>query len=366
MAASVNKGHDSNTSHVLTCAACSLGDDMTHSIQCGECKEWIHYYCSKLPLYNLMCLLKTTRKYTCEKCYVSKYLDEDWENVAKEAQKAIDEQASSRGTLLQPNPQKDHEDTAEARCFQTPSPQPSTAMTLGDSPENLNLSLTQQSQEQPGPTHVRDTDTPVSTAVANLGNDSSQPPSMIEPHPPATAPPRVCRYYRRGHCKYGVSGKGCSYGHPKPCQKYVSHGPRDERGCTLGRNCPIYHPVLCRNSVQKRECFKEECKLTHIKGTKRQQARVQSPAENEQPSRSASTPTPSPPPQEPHNGNFLEMFMEMKEHMANMNKVVEAQGLVLQNFMRHTPQQNQLPQVLPAVMSPMTPTWAWPRVGALH
>ncbi len=43
-----------------------------------------------------MCLLKTTRKYTCEKCYVSKYLNEDWENVAKEAQKAIEEQTISR------------------------------------------------------------------------------------------------------------------------------------------------------------------------------------------------------------------------------------------------------------------------------
>ena len=62
----------------------------------SECKERLHYYCTKLPLYNLMCLLKTTRKYTCEKCYVSKYLDEAWENIAREAQKAIDEQAFTR------------------------------------------------------------------------------------------------------------------------------------------------------------------------------------------------------------------------------------------------------------------------------
>ncbi|KAG0730193.1 hypothetical protein GWK47_028757 [Chionoecetes opilio] len=145
MAAS-REGQDSNTTQTNKCAACCINDDMKHTIQCGECKEWIHYYCSKLPLYNLMCLLKTNRKYTCEKCYVSKYLDEDWEKVAKEAQEAIENQESSRRSPTESNLSnlsehqtslQTHEDEETLEAAQ-PAGQ---SFDIGNTPEDMRLTL---------------------------------------------------------------------------------------------------------------------------------------------------------------------------------------------------------------------------------
>ena len=49
------------------CGVCKepVSDD---GIQCGDCKLWYHYTCSKLPSYQLYLYEKSQRKYTCEEC----------------------------------------------------------------------------------------------------------------------------------------------------------------------------------------------------------------------------------------------------------------------------------------------------------
>lgn len=79
----------------------------------------------------------------------------------------------------------------------------------------------------------------------------------------------VCKYYVRGTCKHGVSGTNCQYRHPNLCRKLLTHGPVGQHGCTRGRKCQFLHPKLCRNSIRHHECLAENCKLHHIKGTKR-------------------------------------------------------------------------------------------------
>ena len=50
----------------------------------------------------------------------------------------------------------------------------------------------------------------------------------------------------------------------------MNHGTREPRGCNLGRrNCPNFHPKLCPQSIRKSECFNTECKLQHVRGTRR-------------------------------------------------------------------------------------------------
>ncbi|KAK3890046.1 hypothetical protein Pcinc_005961 [Petrolisthes cinctipes] len=56
----------------------------------------------------------------------------------------------------------------------------------------------------------------------------------------------ICRFYKRGVCKYGISGRGCKFDHPKPCQRLIQHGPRGNQGCKSGQKCQKYHPMLCR------------------------------------------------------------------------------------------------------------------------
>ena len=80
---------------------------------------------------------------------------------------------------------------------------------------------------------------------------------------------RICSFYRRGTCRYGISGKGCSRSHPKPCRKFMQHGNKTPRGCSEGRACSKFHPQICNNSLTKGECLNEKCTFPHIKGTRR-------------------------------------------------------------------------------------------------
>ena len=59
----------------------------------------------------------------------------------------------------------------------------------------------------------------------------------------------VCSFYRKGTCRYGISGKGCSRSHPKPCRKFLQHGNKGPRGCDEGNNCSKFHPRLCSSSL---------------------------------------------------------------------------------------------------------------------
>ena len=79
---------------------------------------------------------------------------------------------------------------------------------------------------------------------------------------------RVCRFYKKKSCKYGAKGVGCPFSHPKKCVKFLMDGNRT-RGCNKGKNCDLYHPPICRDSFQYRICNKENCKMQHLRGTKR-------------------------------------------------------------------------------------------------
>ena len=80
---------------------------------------------------------------------------------------------------------------------------------------------------------------------------------------------KVCRFYAKGTCTHGVSGKNCAFEHPKACPKLLKHGTKSPRGCNLGKKCQMFHPKMCPSSITKAECFDKDCKLKHVKGTKR-------------------------------------------------------------------------------------------------
>ena len=80
---------------------------------------------------------------------------------------------------------------------------------------------------------------------------------------------RVCSFYRRGTCRYGISGKGCPRSHPKPCRRFMQHGNKTPRGCSEGRTCSKFHPQICNNSLTRGECLNDKCTFPHIKGTRR-------------------------------------------------------------------------------------------------
>ena len=77
----------------------------------------------------------------------------------------------------------------------------------------------------------------------------------------------VCIHYKRGACRYGMSGQGCQFRHPRPCRKLLNHGNRTNGGCNKGRKCEFLHPQMCYNSLYKNACHNSECKFKHVRGT---------------------------------------------------------------------------------------------------
>ena len=79
---------------------------------------------------------------------------------------------------------------------------------------------------------------------------------------------KICRFFERGTCRYGVTGKRngkCNFSHPPMCKRILNHGPKSPHGCK--GDCEKWHPKLCYGSLKNKECFKESCGFWHIKGT---------------------------------------------------------------------------------------------------
>ena len=52
------------------CPVCNFPSE-NFVIQCDDCKQHIHYECSKVPTFQLWLFTKTQRKFTCERCTVT-------------------------------------------------------------------------------------------------------------------------------------------------------------------------------------------------------------------------------------------------------------------------------------------------------
>ena len=93
----------------------------------------------------------------------------------------------------------------------------------------------------------------------NTSGQSKHPgidPSMQKP---------ICRFYKKGKCKYGISGKSggeCSYRHPKICKKYTNYGKFSDQGCNSS-SCDKWHPRICYTGVNTGKCLKKDCRYYH-------------------------------------------------------------------------------------------------------
>lgn len=270
------------------CPTCGQDNDMKFTIECAECKKWIHYTCSALPLYLLLCLARTNRKYTCEPCSFEKYADPEWTVEASEAIERMKKEAT---------PQTPHSPTPLNNSDQQSTPTPvtvpetpretqgtieySTSMhnttttttntaalqvpatpsaRLGDTPEDADFSQLHTPQQTP----TRETQTPPLQPTQHPRNKQRHPTNQHQ-----VKHPQTCKYYKQNKCKYGISGDNCSHSHPRPCPKLLQHGLDRKLGCTLGKRCPNFHPIICRDSLWHRKCYNRHCTYLHLKGTKR-------------------------------------------------------------------------------------------------
>lgn len=248
----------------LACGICDIKEYMDQSIQCSNCHKWIHYKCTKYPMYALRCLAKTQRKFDCESCSNSKYSDQEWDQAFKSS-------LEQQGKMKLSDKQTQINRPYEAYSISEARDKDLSEGTVGNS-ETRSVTVTQAAPErQTGQTHngsesensENNDNTP--RVTDNRENGSSDREER------GTRPKvqKICKFYKLNKCKFHVSGTGCRYAHPRACPKLLKFGLDKTKGCTLGRKCDFYHPKLCFESMYEGTCSRNKCSFTHIHGTQK-------------------------------------------------------------------------------------------------
>jgi len=128
---------------------------------------------------------------------------------------------------------------------------------------------------------------------------------------------QMCKFYKKGKCRYG---KECRNEHPKFCKKFIKHGSLkfSPQGCD--GKCEKPHPDACRDSLRTKECNREKCRFYHIKGTNANKAGAQGnkTKESYRDKVAKLAREEEKPEQETKQGVFLEMEKSMIQKMEQM------------------------------------------------
>ena len=190
-------------------------------------------------------------------------------------------------------PSNDDHSSQPIKSNQTPSTNPSDdSLSESESSDNIDLFTTKKSKKKK--TKPTDSEEEDQSSTKKLKKKKSKS-SDSEGESNKSSNEKICRFYERGICRFGLSGnnKGkCKFSHPAICRKVINHGTRGKLGCK--GQCDKWHPRLCYAALNKKECFNSSCTFWHIKGTKR------SPdSQNDQ------EPKPKEEPKEPKENHFL-------------------------------------------------------------
>ena len=125
----------------------------------------------------------------------------------------------------------------------------------------------QQESNENTPNQLTQSNRDVQSQQETVGNQDQVQSQLQHQTNPTTT---ICPFYKKGTCRFGVMGRGCSQSHPKQCKKLLQHGNKAPNGCTLGRaNCDKFHPKMCHTSLTKGVCYDTNCQSRHVNGTKR-------------------------------------------------------------------------------------------------
>ena len=208
-------------------------------VKCCECKRAVHIECTELPLYHLIRLASSRTAYMCERC-VRGSDRVDYAELEADIQHLRRRQAVDSAD--------DMEETTEASA-----------------PNLSQLPLTQDIH--------KDDEARIEGWASNSSEDkSSKVQRTVRPEAQRREDKqkhKICKFSKAGACKYGRTGNGCHYSHPKKCYSYIRHGKKGDKGCQKGDKCEYYHPPLCHESVMRGTCSREKCKFQHLQVTKK-------------------------------------------------------------------------------------------------
>ena len=183
-----------------------------------------------------------------------------------------------------------------------------------------------QSQSQ----HGNREDTQNQSTQGNGDAQGQQAAAQSQPHRtnPTTT---ICPFYKKGTCRFGSSGRGCSQSHPKYCKKLLQHGNKAPNGCTLGRaNCDKFHPKMCHTSLTKGVCYDTNCQSRHVNGTKRTKMDEKNGGQLRNHSSSKDPTTKIPGNRKTESGDFLGVLHTLKVEMLEAMDTKIAQYMSVQ------------------------------------
>ena len=211
------------------------------ALKCSSCKSMLHLGCSDLPRYYLVLVGTSRVTYTCRRCVKLK-AGENYEDFEKEIAVLLNSTVN--------NEIKRHLGEASVSDAESSAPPASQSDLLSGSMENVR-------EEVP--------DASVSDKNALNRVTFGKAEGSTELLKGKRKRNYVCKYYKFGNCKYGVSGKDCSYEHLRKCYGYLKAG---SKGCQKGGKCTYFHPPICREAESGRSCSRENCRYFHPKGMK--------------------------------------------------------------------------------------------------
>lgn len=187
------------------CQVCD-GDTAAECLKCRKCKKYTHYLCSELPTYAIVNFANTRSQYSCRNCVVAQFGQELISEVVSVVKKEQDIKAMDRSSSSTWSDERTNDLDDDTEGVGSPHPKPTTCQT------------------------------------------------------PPRKSTKICSYYKRNKCKFGLKGLDCPYTHPKLCNKYWIGGLDAIKGCNKGANCKFFHPPICYGSESRRECLKAECR----------------------------------------------------------------------------------------------------------
>ena len=263
------------------------------SLKCTQCRKYIHAICSQLPVYQLIQYYKSGCKYVCSGCvqnnYIAEYetLSQFIESLNSTGVSSEETSQSTPSTTQSPDPPIDVITINTENRFQIlndsvelNSNEPQNVSLQNSSLNSPDLSFTSTSSSDyiecgQRVNHITSPKVPhsqtLSQLLPTLTPESQHQPlyNAVEINSDSKKKDILCRFFRQNVCKHGRDGINCLYYHPQICEKYKNYGPYKTKGCNKGDSCELFHPFLCKTSVENSNCFDRKCRNMHLLKTKR-------------------------------------------------------------------------------------------------
>ncbi|KAK3880403.1 hypothetical protein Pcinc_015086 [Petrolisthes cinctipes] len=195
----------------------------------------------------MIALTNSSRKHTCMTCIIQNHANysellSDLKDCIREEQEDQEskvedqEELHNHATDLSPGQGGNTDTHSIDETNRPPSPSqldPSTGnysqsvnanevLTPGSSPEDIDISGLDTGATVPR--SAGDINTPKGSHQGSQTVDEAKEPT------PRRTSLTVCRFYKKGVCKYGREGKNCPFSHPKVCVKFRNHGYDEKKG----------------------------------------------------------------------------------------------------------------------------------------